>query len=104
MWIGAWRKETGITLPVLLDPDRVSYAAYGLERSLWRAWSPRNLAYYARAVWRGERLQPYRGDTQQLGGDFIVDNSGTLRYVYPSQDPTDRPPVADLLSALAALK
>jgi len=99
-WVDAWLQVTGAEFPVWLDPTKKAYAEFGLTRSKGAAWGIRNLAYYARALARGEKLQGYRGDTDQLGGNFIVDRHGVVRFTYPSRDPTDRPPVATLLDVL----
>ena len=102
-WAGAWLKTTGAPFPIWLDPDKQSYPTYGMERSLKAAYSPKTIWYYIKAVARGEKLQKSQGDTDQLGGNFIVDKNGIVRFAYPSKDPTDRPPVADLLSVLRTL-
>ena len=107
-WAQVWMAETDAPFPVWLDPDRASYDAYGLEASLWRAWGWRNLRYYATALLKGEKLHSHygrnRGDTDQLGGNFIVDGRGVLRFAYPSRDPTDRPSIEDMLKALKKIK
>ena len=103
-WAQVWLQETGVPFPLLLDQARAAYRAYGLERSLIRAWGPKNLWYYGRALWSGQRLRRLNGeDTGQLGGDFIVDQQGILRFVHPSRDPTDRPKVKTLLAVLETL-
>lgn len=98
-WLGVWLQETQSPFPLLLDEGRIAYHAFGLQRSFRQAWGPRNLAYYARAVWQGRSLYGNRGDTQQLGGDFLVDGQGVLRWVYPGRDPTSRPGIPQILSA-----
>jgi peroxiredoxin len=103
-WVRAWLEQTQAPFPVLLDPHRASYRTYGLEKSFWRAWSVKSLWYYAKAVLRGELLQGFRGETDQLGGDFIIDNRGIIRFAYPSHDPTDRPSIETLLTALRQLE
>ena len=61
--------------PVLLDPDRHLYKAYGFERtSFRRAWlSPRTLAHYLRAALKGRLPHRPVADTLQLGGDVLID-------------------------------
>ncbi len=102
-WLQLWQAEMEVPFPLLLDPDRQAYRAYGLERSVLRSWGPKNLWYYARARLKGRQIQTIGADTAQLGGDFIVDAAGIVRLAYRSQDPTDRPPVAKLLAALKQL-
>jgi len=103
-WARVWREETGSPFPLLLDQERAAYRAYGLARSVWRSWGWNNMRYYARALWRGEKLRLNRGDTNQLGGDFIVDAQGLIRFAYPSHDPTDRPSLAQIVAVLQKLQ
>ena len=99
----AWRRETGVPFPILFDPQRSVYAAYGLGRSALRSWSPSTLAFYLRALFRGERLPAPRGDPHQMGGDFLLDRSGRLLLAHLSRDPVDRPDIATLLAAARAI-
>lgn len=103
-WVNVWLEQTQAPFPLLLDQERQAYRAYGLEQSLTKSWSLKNLGYYARALLKRERLRGSHGeDTSQLGGDFVVDHGGILRYTHPSQDPTDRPEIAELLSVFKKL-
>ncbi len=96
--------ETCTTFTVLLDRERTVYNAYGLERSKLRSKSPRTLWLYFTRWLQGQKFHDSHGDdTSQLGGDFIVDRNGNLRFIYPSHDPADRPPVDDLLKVLKNL-
>jgi peroxiredoxin len=99
-----WLTTTRTPFPLLLDDGREVYAAYGLKRSLLRAYSPRTLLYYARQLLKGERLHLGQGDTHQLGGDFVIDKHGIVRLAYRSADPTDRPELDDLLTLLRGLE
>ncbi|MBW6466663.1 MAG: redoxin domain-containing protein [Brevefilum sp.] len=102
--IQQWMKETCVTFEVLFDPERAVYKAYGLERSWLRAWHPRVLWVYIKRWFKGGTFYDSRGDdTSQLGGDFIIDNQGLLKFVYPSHDPTDRPAVDELLAVVNGL-
>ncbi|MEZ5102754.1 MAG: AhpC/TSA family protein [Thermoleophilia bacterium] len=87
--------------PVLTDPARSSYRAWGLGRgSVAGIWlDPRVWARYARLLARGERLRAPGSDTLQLGGDFVVDAAGRITYARP-QERDDRPPVSQLVRAL----
>lgn len=98
-WANAWLDETQSPYPLLLDQDRAGYRAYGLSRSVLRSWGVKNLWYYAKAALQGKTFAPKRGDTNQLGGDFVIDPQGVIRLVYPSHDPTDRPSIEALLSS-----
>jgi hypothetical protein len=103
-WARAWLRETGSPFPLLLDPERRVYRAYGLQRSVLRAWTPRVIWYYLRRVALGDRLHPLQGDPHQLGGNFIVDALGIVRLAHRSRDPVDRPAVDRLLQTLSTLR
>jgi len=93
--------ELAVPYPVLVDPERSAYRAWGLGRgSVGRIWGdPRVWVGYAKEIARGERLHRPGSDTLQLGGDFVVDADGTISYSRPQQR-DDRPPVAELMRAL----
>lgn len=103
-WAQRWVEETCSAFPFLMDPQRQLYRALGLERSLARSWNLKTLWHYARAALSGRSLKPIQGDSAQLGGDFVVDEGGTLRYAHHSRDPVDRPPVDEVLQALSAAR
>ncbi len=99
----AWLEETGAAFQLWLDPERAAYRAYGLEYSLLRSWAPRVWRRYAQLMLAGRKWRGLQGDSGQLGGDFVVDAGGILRLAYLSRDPTDRPPVSELLETLRRL-
>ncbi len=95
-----WLKTNQISFPLLIDLERWVYRAYRVERSLYGSWHPRNLWFYVRRFFRGQRIPRIRADPLQLGGDFIIDEQGALTLAYYSRDATDRPQVDQLLSLL----
>lgn len=99
-WAQVWLQETEAPFPLLLDPTHDSYRAYGLTRSRWRAFSPRTLLYYWRAARNGDEILESRGDASQLGGNFIIDRDGVVRFAYESKEPVDRPEVEELLEVM----
>jgi len=102
----AYVDRTRLPFPVLIDADRSTYRAYGLGRSsVARAWGARPALAYLRLVARGRwrDLRRPTEDTLQLGGDFVVAPDGTLAYGFWSEGPDDRPPVDDLIAAVAAV-
>jgi len=80
-----------VPFEILLDPERVAYQAYGLDRSLIRSWGPKVWYKYAQLLLSGRNWRGIQGDSTQLGGDFIVDRDGIIQLAYRSHDPTDRP-------------
>jgi peroxiredoxin len=98
-----WLERSGVSFSFLMDPDRKVYRAYGLGRSVWRSWHPRNLWSYFKRMLAGQGLPRITADPNQMGGDFIVDRTGVVRLAYFSHDPTDRPSVEQLLDLLRDL-
>jgi len=101
--VQAWLEETCSPFHLLLDPERKVYNAYGLERSFWRSWNLRTIWRYVQLLTSGRRWRGIQGDSAQLGGDFIIGADGIVRLAYRSQDPTDRPPVEQLLAVFCQL-
>jgi peroxiredoxin len=99
-WADRWLKDTGVEFPLLVDEGNDVYDRYGMKRSFWKTWQPKVLWDYAKRLIKGESLKRSSGDPYQMGGDFIIDTSGIVRLAYRSDDPTDRPPVDDLLHVL----
>ena len=90
-------------LPVVCDPGRTGYRAFGLERTGWMSFfRPSVLWGYLRLIVRGGKLRmPYPGeDVLQLGGDFLLDRAGRVVFAYRGRTATDRPSVEELLAVL----
>ena len=98
-----WLRETVAPFSLWLVPERRAYRAYGVERSLFRSWGPRTILTYARLMMAGRRWRGIQGDSRQLGGDFIVDRRGVLRFAHRSHDPADRPDIDTLIGRLSDL-
>lgn len=103
-----WLSDTDCPFPMLLDTERQTYHTFGLKRSVLKVWGVTSLVYYAEAMHAGKTLpKPYENvhdDTQQMGGDFILDGEGRVRFLYPSQTNTDRPSVNLLLEELKKIQ
>lgn len=94
--LNRFSRELQLPFPLLFDANGKTYRAYGLGKGLTiRARTPLE---FARLVWREKRLYRPIGDVLQVGGDFIVDTNGIIRFAHNSEDPTDRPHVQELLS------
>src|SRR5262249_31581021 len=89
--------------PIVTDPTRHAYQAFGLERTSWSAMlAVRSVLRYLRLILQGWLpRRPREGeDVMQLGGDFVLDATGRVVHAHRSAEPTDRPPVRDLIDAL----
>lgn len=95
-----WLEETQAPFTVILDQRREAYKAYGLRRSYVHSWNARTFRAYVQLHKAGRKWRGIQDDSAQLGGDFIVDTTGRVRFAHTSKDPVDRPDVAELLEIL----
>lgn len=99
--LAAYRDRLALPFPVLSDPDRTQYRAFGLGRGTYReVYGLGTIRLYTRLIRRGRRFRLPDQDTLQLGGDAVIGRDGRLRYVYRSRSPDTRPAVADLVAAV----
>jgi hypothetical protein len=103
--VAAYVKRYPLPFPVVSDPERQAYRAFGLDRTSWRRLlGPAVLARYLKLMVRGWMpWQKEKGaDVLQLGGDFVLDAQRRLLYAHPSTVPTDRPAAGELLEVVRA--
>lgn len=98
----AWFTEgEALPYPVLSDPTRRAYAAFGLQRGTTRrVWSWDTARAYLRGLRHGRLPRLPHGDLAQLGGDFVIDPTGRVVFAHRSEHPDDRPPVEAILAAV----
>ena len=94
--------DLALSFPLALDSARTSYAQWGLGRTnLFGAMLSPSLNWrYLRLLLAGERFLGFAPDMFQLGGDFVVDGAGVIRFAHRMRNNGDRAPVAELFSAL----
>lgn len=97
----AW--QLNMPFPLLADPRRVAYDAYGLGQiNLRRELNLSGLGRRINAVVTyGARNTPDQ-DVRQLGGIFVVNRSGIIRYAHRQQRISDVPPNDALLAVVGA--
>jgi peroxiredoxin len=96
-------REQPLPFPIVADPTRAAYRAFGLSRTSWRSiLRPGSILRYLKLIFRGwrPRRKSKGEDVLQLGGDFILDAQGRLTHAHRSTEPTDRPGVEVLLGEL----
>ncbi len=96
-----YRNTNPVPFPILIDPDRSAYRAYGLGRgSVRRVWGWRAARRYLEIIRNGglRDLRRPTEDTLQLGGDFVVAPDGILAWGFWGEGPDDRPSVDDLIT------
>lgn len=97
--VAKWKEETKCPFVVCCDPDRKLYDMFGLEQSIKRVWNSETICSYAAMKVAGERLPLMNSDDDphQMGGDFILDDNGSVVLHYASTVPSDRPSIEKLL-------
>ena len=94
-------RSEGLSYPVLSDPGRRLYAAFGLRRKpLVRLMTRSILATYLRGLLSGRWPWLPRGDLGQLGGDFVLDGEGAVVFAHRGREAGDRPPIEAILAAV----
>jgi hypothetical protein len=94
----AYVEETALPWPLVLDPARRLYQAFGMARGdRWAIWGPASWGIYLSLLRRGRRLRPPTGDIYQLGGDVLIEPGGLVAYHRVGEGPADRPEIDELL-------
>ena len=94
----------GLPFTVLLDPARRGYESFGLIEGGASAFlSPKSAGAVARAMLRGNRGGRPIGDTRQLGGAFVIDREGVVRWAAPSHYAGDHASPDTILAAAMAI-
>jgi hypothetical protein len=97
----AFREETGIAFPLLIDAERQAYRAAGLGKaSLWHLLRPDNFRARRRARAAGHAQHRLGRDPFQLGGSFVFAPGDVDLYAHASQTFGDNAPVEALLAAV----
>ena len=99
--VRAYRTRESIAYPILRDPQRAAYRAFGIERrGFGSVWRPRTIWYYVKSILRGRLPSSSGADIYQLGGDVLLSPDGAVCWVYRSREPADRPSIDTILKEL----
>jgi hypothetical protein len=99
----AFREESGIGFPLLIDADRAAYRMAGLKKaSLLHLLRRDNFAARKRAQAAGHRQHKLGKDPLQLGGSFVFAPGNVDRFAHVSATFGDNAPVERLLAAVRA--
>lgn len=103
----AFREESGIQFPLLIDADQIAYKALGLHKAnLLHLFRSDNFAGRKRAKANGHRQHrfdkdPFQfGGAFQLGGSFVFGPGNKDIFVHISETFGDNAPISNLLYAL----
>jgi hypothetical protein len=99
----AFREESGIGFPLLIDEKRAAYRVAGLKKaSLLHLLRRDNFAARKRAQAGGHRQHKLGKDPLQLGGSFVFGPGNVDRFAHVSETFGDNAPVERLLAAVRA--
>jgi len=94
-------RQMQLPFPLLSDPEKDTYRAYALSSGkLRRVFGPGTIWAYVKLLAAGQMYHFHRSDFLQLGGDFVIDAAGAVRYEYRSGAPHDRPSVEQIMDTL----
>jgi hypothetical protein len=97
----AFREETGINFPLLIDDQRQAYQAAELHQAnILHLFRRDNAAYRKRAKAAGARQQKLGKNPFQLGGGFVFAPGNVDRYVHISGTFGDNAAIRELIGAL----
>jgi hypothetical protein len=97
----AFRDQSGIAFPLLVDAEREAYRAVELGSASYRhLLRPDNFAARRRARAAGHRQGRTGSNPLQLGGSFVLGPGDVDRYAHVSETFGDSAPVSALLAAL----
>lgn len=97
----AFREETGITFPLLIDEQREAYRTLGLKKaSLLHLFRKDNALARKRAKAGGHRQHKLGKDPLQLGGSFVFGPGNVDRLTHISETFGDNANPESLLEAI----
>jgi len=99
----AFEMKFNIPFPLISDPKRQLYQAFGLKQiSGLELISPSVAFKGLLAMSKGHTIGMPVGDIRQLSGVFIINPDGRIVYSHVASDPSDHPDPDTLLNALKA--
>jgi peroxiredoxin len=108
-----FRRAQGVDLPLLVDPDRRTYALAGAKvATLGEIGGPKILARMLKRTLASRLRQGsivvhqgrILGHAAQLGGVLIIAPDGSVRYSHLSEDSSDNAPVREVIAAARAIR
>jgi peroxiredoxin len=94
-----------LPFPLLLcGNDLAVYRQYGLtQANVVSMLNPVMIFKGLASLLQGHKQTEVIGDGRQLGGAFLIDRTGTVRYIHRNADPSDNAKNDQLLDALASI-
>ena len=100
----SFRHDYEVPFPIVSDPDCVLFKKYGLRDMDPRDWySPFILLNIVKVLVQGYGYKSGQGSSSQLGGVFIVDTGGKVRFAHIAANAADHPSPQEIIQAAATL-
>jgi len=100
----AFRHDYEVPFPIVCDPDCVLFKKYGLRDMDPRDYrSPRMLVQVVKVLAQGYGYKSGQGSSSQLGGVFIIDTGGKVRFAHIAANAADHPSPQEIIQAAATL-
>jgi alkyl hydroperoxide reductase subunit AhpC len=96
-----FRAQMELPFPLLADPRRLAFGAYGLlQMSVREEANLASLRNVVQATIRYGGAASTDQDMRQLGGVFVVGTDGIVRYIHRARRASDHPPHDALIAAI----
>ena len=100
-----FRHDYEVPFTIICDPNRVLFKKYGLRDMDPRDYrSPRMLVQVVKVLAGGYGYKSGQGSSSQLGGVFIIDTGGKVRFAHIAADAADHPSPKEIVRAATMLK
>jgi peroxiredoxin len=99
-----FRHDYEVPFPIVSDSDCVLFKKYGLRDMNPRDYrSPRMLVQVVKVLAQGYGYTSGQGSSSQLGGVFLIDTGGKVRYAHIAANAADHPPPQEIIQAAATI-
>jgi len=100
----SFRHDYEVPFPIVSDPDCVLFKKYGLRDMETRDYfSPIMLVKVVKVLAEGYGHKSGQGSNSQLGGVFIIDTGGKVRFAHIAANAADHPSPQEIIQAAATL-
>jgi peroxiredoxin len=100
----SFRHDFEVPFPIVCDPERVLFKKYGLRDMNWRDYySPLMFLKVVKVMFEGYGYKSGEGSSSQLGGVFVVDTGGKVRFAHIAANAADHPSPREIIQAAATL-
>jgi len=100
----SFRHDFEVPFPIVCDPECVLFKKYGLRDMDLRDYgSPRMLVQVVKVLAQGYGHKSGQGSNSQLGGAFIIDTGGKVRFAHTAVNAADHPSPQEIIQAAATL-